>query len=337
MDKENGKNIILNNKDSLNIDLNNNDCKDEERVEEGENISLENFDPLDPRKLINSIRSLKICKATGVPISKLYHTTYEEIKQKAHPLKLNDPVYLKVKYIETENQRQKLVGKLRELRKLEIREENKSFHIKKKLSTRSHSSYTQYGFKNTDTSIYKDSSRLDKTIILNEKRKMERTATKEILILMQQAQRNAFNHCRMNYSAYTTKLRERDDSFGSYLPKTANPNDCLKIIEDHYKRNKRAKSEIRRQMKLLGTLQDEQRKEMNAVLNRLNEYKRDKLLEKISNRCDRTNSLQRQKEELAKLRQEAKKSIAFRKHVVKEQIKKSMTQFKVVLFKFLGL
>ncbi len=43
-------------------------------------ISLETFNPLDPRKRLNSPLSIRICKMNGILPSKLFHCSYKEIK-----------------------------------------------------------------------------------------------------------------------------------------------------------------------------------------------------------------------------------------------------------------
>lgn len=307
-----------------------------------EQISLENFDPLDSHKLINSWRSLKVCKATGVPISKLFHATYEELKRKAPVLKRNDERYLKLKYIETENQRQKLVNKLKELRRCEIEQ---SSRLLTKTTVRSNSAYGTYSIKNNSGFLfYPDQPNLDNTLIAQEKRKIEKTAAREILILMERAQQKSLGtlsdqKIRKNSKSFRTEKYNKNNhvNINNYLPKEMNAMKCLEIVECKYNKNKRAKSEMRNQRRLLGTLQDEQRKEMNEVLKRLNEYKRDKLLEKINNKCNRTENLQRQKNELIKLRQKERKDTAIRKFIIKHEIDKSMTQFKVFYKLFIGI
>ena len=99
-------------------------------IDEQDVVSLENFNPLDPKKRIRSPRSLKICQINGILAARLFHTSYEEIKSikmwfnhkigATHPQKRTDAEYLRMKYIETENQRQRLVEHLRAMRRVLI-------------------------------------------------------------------------------------------------------------------------------------------------------------------------------------------------------------------------
>ena len=62
----------------------------------------------------------------NIPISSIFHTSYEEIKRRASLCKRADAEYLTAKYIITESRRQNLVHHLRLLRKQLIKNENES-------------------------------------------------------------------------------------------------------------------------------------------------------------------------------------------------------------------
>ena len=294
-------------------------------------ISLENFDPLNSKAKINSLRSLKICKEAGVPTSKLFHITYEEIKKKAPLLRKNDSQYLKIKYIETETQRQKIVDRLKRLRRTDVDQSNTSTNTIK-------------------NSFRTNCSKLNPDIIQYETQKVKNNLTREIMFIIEKAKKDAFT-CFHKYQLKSkkpsinlierirpnTSQPKRNSAQVSIYDEGKNGKNYLKEIDERHKRNIRMKTEMHKRKHLLSTLKSEQRTEMNETLRRLNERRRQKLIEKINEEDIKIEDLHNKKEELSKLRQEIRKNADLLKYRVRSQIQTSVIRHKVIFVMILGI
>ena len=290
-------------------------------------ISLDNFNPLDPNKRINSFRSIKICKQYGIALSRLFHTSYQEVQRQTHPLqRLNDD-YITAKYIEIEAQRQNLVAQLKTLRKRLIQNEvnhNAEPYFK---SSRRNSSGIYYDSLDIGRSYHV----LDKSIIRYEKEKVENNVRKEIKILVNKAKANLPVHCKQRFcftknSDYTkTNFSVHTHSTKAYFKSTTNNTYHLRTLEDLYENNVK---KVKR--KLTNSVNEIKHNELKEIVNRVNEHDRELLIGRIRNHRNRIENLKRQREELAKLRQNIRKNAAIKKYIVKSELEKSMILYKVL-------
>jgi len=362
-------------------------------------VSLENFNPLDTKKRLNSPISLQICKTNGILPSKIFHTTYEEIKEKCNPLKRNNHEYLKLKYIETENYRLKLVEHLKALRRALLQsgqttkfltsplnrlkngeiyqnyERTESTMLKTYMNkgNNSYKVFNTYGntqmFRkskyNASQIIEKNGTfKLDKSVIDYEKHRVETSIAKEIKIIVEKARKNnlaPLKNFRINPSQKHTKSfissqvssklsgsenngsEQTDKSYvaHNFYPKkshnislvSSKEADALQRIQiaDEIKAaNIKAKMNITKRRKLIKDLREEQHKELKEAAERVNEFKKEQILDRIIKHRDKTVSLERKRTELSKLRQKIRKEADFRKYLVKSELEKSYLRFKVI-------
>jgi len=339
-------------------------------------INLNNFDPFNPKKLINSPRSLEICLSNGVDLQSLYHKSYENIKSififslyfigLSHPLKRNNDEYLRLRYIETENFRKDLVDKLRYLRSLLI-EENQTY--KTEINTRATTTKFSNGFTRIDKlatcaiNLLKPNfasignTNLGKDLIKQEQKKAVAVTAKELRALVQnlkgkmprflEKKRNSQNTERSKISIESPRSKNNTTYSGNNEKSQQRSKNKTEIIREHREamemqmknksmeiyqrikqneeiamkwRNKQIK--IKKHKKIFSELEQEKNMERKKLAERREEYKRQKLQEKIIEENQRSEEYFRKKDGLKKLRQEIRKNANYSKYQAKQQLEK---------------
>ena len=296
---------------------------------QSDSISLDNFDPFNLQRILTSPCSIKICEENGIEINKLVHTAYEEIKNQTHPLKRNDSQYLRNKYIEVEEQRQKLVDQLKKIRRAVLEHSIGTTSSGLKSETRSSSmganrnksKYSSYIAQNKENDYH------------NERSKLETNMAKELQMIIKQANLSTVTDTRLG--SYINPKRNKSE-LGKSSPKIADALLRIKKAEKVYNEYKENQVQVIRQKRILHSLHDEQQKEMKSIMKKVSDYKREQLLERINNYYNKTECFKKQKEELYKLRQRMRKEAAFQKYIIKNELEKSMIQFKVLKFFIIG-
>ena len=252
-------------------------------------VDLKNFNPLNPERKLSSPKSIEVCKASGVSPDQIFYSTYAKIKQSANCLRRQSADYLKMKYIKAESSRQRLVVKLKEMRKALIEQE--SGH--RELITRSFSIASSHGRR--VLSLVRKNCILDKLLIIREKQYFKRRANKEISILI-----------RKNLPL-TRSIKERK---------------IRSIGNLHYRK-------IRVRISKQRLLREDLIKERKDMMERLKDYKKELLEQKIQSCTFRASMVKKKKEELLRLRQQMRKNTLIQKYEIKAELEKNL---KVLLY-----
>ena len=228
-------------------------------------ISLENLNPLDPRKRLTSPRSIKVCMKNNININDLFHTSYMEIAKTSNKYQRQNSEYIKCKYIYKETQRSKLISYLKKERNYLI--EQRTNHYNNGWAKSFEQRNKRKGYKQS----LNISAREDDYIIqkMYERGKIEYETTKEINILMKRANINADIN-QLYRDQYFKRLKRPSTSLDTY-----NYSD-YKIAErnNSFNRYKILQYNLGRQRRIYNANFYEQHKEMEETAKLANEHKR---------------------------------------------------------------
>lgn len=281
----------------------------------GKKVSLDNFNPLNPRRRLNSPRSLEACRANGISPDKVFYSAYAKVKERTALPKRQSAEYLKARYIETESERQRLVAKLKEMRKALMDQE----FMHKDLITRSFSTANSRSNEKGEMvllwrkSVYRT---LDKHLVQRETQNSRRKVDKEISFMLHKHYKTRMQNIVLKpLSRYKHMQRKANKLLKNY---SSNPH-CRIIkfgsIENLQYGKLKTHIEKRKLLK-------EKHKEKRDVVERMGEYKRELLERKIQSCSYRTSVIQRKYEELLRLRQGIRKNALIKKHAIKADIEK---------------
>jgi len=255
------------------------------QIEYSKNISLDNFDPLDRRKLLTSPRSIQVCKLNNIPIANLFHSSYEDIK--GTTLQKNNSKYLKSKYINTETKRLKLVEYLKSLRRELMRQSEDMIFENRRIGSRYKKEYEE--------------SRRS----LEKKTKNE--MIKEIWFMVKRANKNSVASC------YREEKERRLCSLSrSYLV------DMKKTYNKYYK----AKINMYKKRILFNAKHYQQHREIYETIRAESEHKRNQLIQKINERSYKIDYFKDKQRQLAKYKQMLRKNVAIQKYNIRKQLEK---------------
>ena len=323
----------------------------EERKEN--TINLVNFDPLNLSKKINSPRSLEVCLRNGINPIDLYHKSYDSIKEICPPLQRTNNKYVKMKYIDYENRRAILLKRLLNLRKQMI------YEGPRRSNTAAHSYDTRYNIrqakfnKMSTCSLdlikrkFRSTKEFNTKLLVQEQKRAIATTAKELQNIVGQVKREDF----VDTCTYNEGLKQH--SSHKVLKSLAKGNtDRLKTPKDYkyivkrmirsrekkisqYINNKQSKMDIWRRSqtqlnnnkRLAMQIHFENDNEKKQLVKRMEEYKRQKLLEKIRKHDEKSQSIQSQRNTVCKLRQEMRKNAINNKFKAKQEIEKVIRKY----------
>lgn len=131
-----------------------------------------------------------------------------------------------------------------------------------------------------------------------------------------------------NSSTSTSKQKQYKDLLQKQQKKKEKI--ILSRIEEAEKASRQRRLEmqkLQKQNKIFKEIEHEKSREKKALLERRNEYKRVKLLEHIERVNERSFTIQKQNDQIAKLRQLMRKTLDFKKYQVKTELEKLKLQY----------
>ena len=286
-------------------------------------INLNNFDPFNSSQRINSPRSLEICAANGVDPLNLYHKSYDAIKSICPPLKRNNKEYTMKKYVDNENKRHQLLSNLQKLREQYI---TCGDNPKRVSAVRTADTKYSRKFSNTENgnlSLIKRNithgKELNPEIIKEEQKRSIAVTAKEIKNIVGKMKKE-YNSYKTDYRVNSVSTVNKKTSYYGVNTSVENSRQSKdnnryfsKVVErankwdsnyDVFKKNK----------KLTRETESTNYYNRKKLLNEKEDYRRQILLERIKEHDNKTQSLEKQRTGLIKLRQEMRKNAAFAKY-----------------------
>eukprot|EP00826_Nyctotherus_ovalis_P012312 TRINITY_DN13241_c0_g2_i1.p1 TRINITY_DN13241_c0_g2~~TRINITY_DN13241_c0_g2_i1.p1 ORF type:complete len:451 (+),score=89.09 TRINITY_DN13241_c0_g2_i1:102-1454(+) len=275
------------------------------------------------------------------------------------PLQRNNNEYIMMKYINAENKRIELVKQLQKLRERLICKDNsrssaKAGDVKYSTNFSKVSNVTNSSMKSIKGSL-RATKELDPEVIKEEKRKAIANTAKELKGIIGKIRSEYMKEStyKENSLCATRKARDgssrqfrvrnndrsaqnssdksargdkerRHKSFIEGVVQNREQRACQRISEEQAKivQWRKNQNRLMRSRKIVREIESESGKDRQVMMRRIEEYKRQKLLERIHKHDERAQILQEQRIGLNRLRQEMRKNVAYNKYQAKLELER---------------